>query len=128
MKSATDHLASATIDLPEQADSLTLLMSLLTQIHKFRNGLIYLLNTSHPSSVYTMMAVNVLRKSQREKETTPEIMGLFSKLLRSDSQFEIIQILRELWVSEQSAATQALPSDTVVNSLLKTKNIHLKAE
>lgn len=98
VKDARKNAENLRIDISKEPDSLSMLMSLLGQMHKTKNSMRPLMHATFPSSIFNVMTLNVLKKSQGEQKATPEMMVLLSKLLRSDHEVETATIPEDLTV------------------------------
>ncbi|XP_028967458.1 uncharacterized protein LOC100904808 [Galendromus occidentalis] len=94
--SAQKYVDEMQIDLPADADSLAMFCHVIKQLPKLQECFVALVFCSLPSAFYSIVILNLLKKSQGEKKNTPEIMVLLSNLLKSEHEIESALIPREI--------------------------------
>lgn len=96
------------VELPHDGDSLSLFRHTIAQVPKLQDSFVPLVLCSLPSGLYSIMTLNLLKKSQCEEKNTPEMMVLLSNLLRSDHEVESALIPKELTVSSTALSLSCI--------------------
>ncbi|XP_022658466.1 uncharacterized protein LOC111249185 isoform X2 [Varroa destructor] len=96
VRRAENYSEHAKIEVSQHNDSLSILLSTVRQLFHVKDSMELLNLCVLPSTMLNTLILNIIKKSQGEKEASAESMVLLSKLLRSNYEVESAEIPKEL--------------------------------